>query len=51
MSDKVTTAVKRGTIIATCRCVHAYQDAVYGHSKRVHNVGKKLRCTVCGATR
>lgn len=40
-------------MILKCRCVSAYQDAMYGSSMRVHNRTKKsegaaYRCTMCG---
>jgi hypothetical protein len=40
--------------IATCNCVHTFQDKRYGKNKRVHNKStkknlypKRHRCTVC----
>lgn len=37
------------SIVRFCTCVHAFQDATYGRSMRVHNVGTtKASCTVCG---
>jgi hypothetical protein len=43
--------LRRGTaVILTCTCKHAFQDALYGPGKRVHNFSKKKdvqRCTVC----
>lgn len=41
-------------MIRFCGCAHEYQDAMYGHQQRVHNVTQKdgkvsgYRCTVCG---
>lgn len=43
------------TIIKMCRCVHPFQDKIYGQKQRVHNqagsTGKNKDtcvCTVCG---
>jgi hypothetical protein len=41
------------TSIRECVCEHEFQDARYGHQKRVHNrtegnTNPKWTCTVCG---
>ena len=37
------------TIQKPCKCVHEYQDKVYGKGVRLFNVGiKDAKCTVCG---
>jgi len=41
---------KYGTVVASCTCVHAFQDKQYGTNRRLHNLcgkGTKRRCTVC----
>lgn len=38
-----------GVRILPCTCDHAFQDELYGHGMRVHNVSAKAEaaCTVC----
>ncbi len=42
--------------VLKCNCKHAYQDELYGHNMRAHNVvpqpsSVEYRCTVCNSTR
>lgn len=41
-----------GSVIKQCSCEHTYQDKVYGHKQRVHNLNvkkDKATCTVCSS--
>jgi hypothetical protein len=43
---------RSGSVVASCICVSEYQDARYGRSMRVFNLGPGGgKCAVCGAKR